>query len=105
MATTVDAHAIKQVRRELMVMLKAVYPASLSGDVLYRALLGAFPQMAWEYLRKDLAYLVEKGYLTRRSSAGSGQIGVEAWRRDVHRLSATGVELVDRCAVDSALEV
>jgi len=100
-----DGRAIKQVRRELLMMLKVVYPTALSADVLFRALLGGFPQMAWEYLRKDLAYLVEKGYLIERARSSVDQAGVDGWRRGVYRLSASGVELVDRCIADAALEV
>ena len=104
MDTTSDGQVIKQVRRKLLVMLKVVYPASLSADVLFRALLGAFPQMEWEYLRKDLSYLLEKGYLTRQAGSATDQAGEGDWRGCDYRLSAAGVELVDRCTVDAALE-
>lgn len=103
--TTTDALAIKLVRRELLAMLKVIYPTALSAEVIYRALLGAFPQIAWEHLRKDLAYLLEKGYLIRRPEPGIDEGRGETWRRDRYRLSAAGVELVDCCSQDAALEV
>jgi hypothetical protein len=105
MATPNESLPIKQVRRELLVVLKVVYPASLSADVLYRALLGAFVHMEWEYLRKDLAYLVEKGYLIRRDGSVTHAASADRGRRSLYRLSPAGVELVDRCTNDAALEV
>jgi len=87
----------------LLVILKVVYPAALAGDVLFRTMLGAFPQMEWEWLHKDLAYLSEKGYLTGRPMPDAGPNGIADWRRQAYRLTPAGVELVDRCTIDPAL--
>ena len=86
-------------------MLKVVYPAVLPADVLFRAMLGAFPHLEWEHFRKDLAYLMEKGYLIRLAMVGEPRPGVDGWRHCLYRLSPAGVELVDRCTADAALEV
>ncbi|MBN1344356.1 MAG: hypothetical protein JXQ73_16835 [Phycisphaerae bacterium] len=92
-----ETRTIEQVRRELLVMLKVVYPASLSADVLFRALLGAFPRMEREYLRKDLAYLSEKGYVTWQPLSGAAALGGDEGRRRAYRLTPSGVERVDLC--------
>ncbi len=105
MSETTESLTIKQVRRELLAVLKVVYPAVLPADVLFRALLGAFPHLEWEHFRKDLAYLMEKGYLIRLAVVDEPRPGANEWRRHLYRLSPAGVELVDRCTADVALEV
>ncbi len=98
-----DPTTIQQIRRELLVILKVVYPAVLSADVLFRALLGAFPHMEWDYFHKDVAYLIEKGYV--RSLETRVRSGADPRRdqRRMLRLSPSGVELADRCTDDVAL--
>lgn len=100
-----EATLIKQVRRELLTLLKVVYPAELSGEVLFRALLGAFPRLEWDHFHKDLVYLAEKGYLSAQPGRDASPAGCEGWRRLRYRLSPSGVELIDRCTNDAALEV
>ncbi len=100
-----EAVLIKQARRELLTLLKVVYPASLRGEVLFRSLLGAFPLLEWDHVLKDLAYLAEKGYLVVGPSPGNVSAAAEGWRKRIYRLSPAGVEIVDRCTRDGALEV
>ena len=59
------ARQIKQVRQELLVALKMLYPAALRGEQLLRSLLILFPQLEWDQFRRDLAYLSEKAYIAR----------------------------------------
>ena len=59
------ARQVKQVRRETLVALKMLYPAALMGEQLLRSLLILFPQLEWDYYRRDLVYLCEKGYIAR----------------------------------------
>ena len=59
------ARQIKRVRNEILVALKMLCPAALQGDQILRTLLGVFPQSEWDQIKKDLAYLCEKGYLQR----------------------------------------
>jgi hypothetical protein len=105
MNTHVEAVTTQQTRRELLMVLKVVYPVALSVGVLYRSLLGAFPLMEWEYLRRDLAYLEEKGHVTWRPSPACDLVGMPEWRRRVYRLSPAGVERADRRAAERPLEV
>ena len=56
------------------------HPEVRDQDTL-RALLGAFSHMEWEYLRKDIAYLVEKGYLIRQAGAAGDLTEIDSPRR------------------------
>jgi len=99
------AHQIKRMRSEILVVLKMLYPAALQGDQILRALLAVFPQLEWDLLKKDLAYLCEKGYVQRIVADTEGDGRATAWRRRWFRLTSSGVEVADHCVEDKALEV
>ena len=101
-----SANHIKRCRNETLVALKMLYPAALRADQLLRSLLCLFPQLEWDQFRRDLAYLCEKGYVTRvvADSEPDGGRGTP-WRRRWFRLTSAGLEIADHCVNDTALEV
>lgn len=98
------ARQIKRVRGEVMMALKMLYPAALQGDQLLRTLLTLFPQLEWDLLRKDLAYLLEKGYVQRIIAENETDARLTPWRKRWFRLTSAGVEIADHCVEDKALE-
>ena len=94
---------IKRIRNEAMVALKLVYPAALQAEQLMRSLLVLFPTLEFEQLKRDLHYLIEKGYV-ERVIADSDDNGLTPWRRRWFRLTTTGIEVAERCIKDPALE-
>ena len=65
MANGRDTRLIKRIRNEILVGLRVIYPAAMQTERLMRTLLVLFPTLEFEHLRRDLHYLVEKGYLER----------------------------------------
>lgn len=96
---------IKRVRNEVLVALKMLYPAALQGDQILRTLLAVFPQLEWDQLKKDLAYLSEKGYIQRIIAETETDARITSWRKRWFRLMSSGVEIADHCVADKALEV
>lgn len=105
MSGSAAARQIKRVRNEVLVALKMLYPAALQGDQLLRSLLAIFPQLEWDQLRKDLAYLAEKGYIQRVIAETEADARTTAYRKRWFRLTSAGVEVADHCVEDKALEV
>lgn len=99
-----ESRQIKQVRNEIVVALKVVYPAALQAELIMRSLLPLFPTLEFEQFKRDLHYLCEKGYIARVIVGGKEDNGLTPWRRRWFRLTPTGVELADRCIRDPALE-
>ncbi len=99
------ARQIKRVRSEMLVALKLLYPAAMQGEQLLRSLLAVFPQLEWDQMRKDLAYLCDKGYVQRIVADTERDERMTPWRKRWFRLTPTGVEIADHCVVDKALEV
>ncbi len=85
--------------------LKMLYPAALMGEQLLRSLLILFPQLEWDHFRRDLAYLCEKGYITRVVADNERDERTTPWRRRWFRLTSEGVEVADHCIEDPALEL
>jgi len=104
MANGRDIREIKRIRNELLVALKVVYPAALQADRLMRSLLVLFPTLEFDYVRRDLHYLSEKGYIERVVTDSDDDNGLTPWRRRWFRLSTKGLEVADRCIQDPALE-
>jgi len=105
MARNGGARQIKRVRNEVLVALKMLYPAALQGDQLLRTLLAVFPQLEWDQLKKDLAYLDEKGYIQRIVAETERDEKLTPWRKRWFRLTSNGVEVADHCVEDKALEI
>ncbi len=103
MSERTNTRRIKQVRGAILAALKMLYPAAIQAETLLRSLLAVYPQLEWEHLRKDLSYLVEKGYIRRTAWEGQDDAALVPWRKRYFRLTATGVEVADRCVEDRAL--
>lgn len=99
------ARQIKRVRNELLVALKMLYPAALQGEQILRSLLAIFPQLEWDQLKKDLAYLSEKGYIQRIIADSESDARITPYRKRWFRLTTAGVEIADHCIEDKALEI
>ena len=85
---------IKKSRRDLLAVLKIFYPANADYETLRLTL----PTVEERYLKVDLSYLIDKGYVewvNKRANA--------AWPDREYRLTATGVETADRINKDPAL--
>ena len=96
---------IKCIRHEVLVALKMLYPAALQGDQILRTLLAIWPQLEWDQLKKDLAYLCEKGYVQRITSENEKDERMTPWRKRWFRLTSSGVEIADHCIEDKALQI
>ena len=99
------ARQIKRVRNEILVALKMLYPAALQGEQILRTLLALFPQLEWDQLKKDLAYLDEKGCVQHIVAESEDEPRLTPWRKRWFRLTSSGVEVADHCVEDKALEV
>ncbi|RJP37308.1 MAG: hypothetical protein C4547_05690 [Phycisphaerales bacterium] len=103
MAAGRDSVQIKRIRNEVLVALRTVYPAAMQADQIMRSLLPLFPTLEFDAFRRDLHYLLEKGYLLRVVSEHEADERLTAWRRRWFRLSVTGMEIADELITDPAL--
>lgn len=101
-----DAPLIKRMRNEILVALKMLYPAALQADSLLRGMLMLFPALEFDHFRRDLAYLLEKGYIERvlPFDDGDSECVAVPWRRRWFKLTSAGLEIADRCVRDPALD-
>lgn len=106
MANGRNTHQIKQMRREILVALRVLYPGAMQAEPLLRSLLVLFPQLEFDHFRRDLAYLIEKGYIERiiPSDDVESEGGAAPWRKRWFKLRPAGLEVADRCKLDPALE-
>ena len=94
---------IVRVRNEMLVALKLIYPAALQADQLCRSLLCVFPTLEWQPFRRDLCYLLEKGYLRRVVADSERDPRLTAWRKRWFRATTSGIEVADHLIEDPAL--
>lgn len=94
---------IKRVRNEILVALETVYPAALQAEQIMRSLLGLFPALEFDQFRRDLHYLVEKGYVCRVICDHEADDKLTPWRKRWFRITSGGLEVADRCVNDPAL--
>lgn len=95
---------IVRVRNEVLVALKMIYPASLQADQLFRALLSVFPTLEWVPFRRDLCYLIEKGYLQRVIAGSESEPRMTPFRKRWLRVTPSGLEITDKLIGDPALQ-
>ncbi len=95
---------IVRVRNEVLVALRMLYPAALQADQLLRSLLSVFPTLEWNCLRRDICYLVEKGYLQRVIADSEQDERFTSWRRRWFRITTSGLEVADHLVDDPAME-
>lgn len=101
-----NAEQIKRMRNEILIALKVLYPGALQADPLLRSLLMLFPHVEFDSFRRDLAYLIEKGYIERIIPVGEREVEGLAtqWRKRWFKLTPAGLEIADRCIHDPALD-
>lgn len=104
MASGRFASEIRRVRGEVLVALSVVYPGSLQAGSLMRSLLVLFPALEFEHVKRDLYYLIGKGYVERVVSESEGNHELTQWRNRWFRLTPRGLEVADRTLSDPALE-
>jgi len=104
MANGRDSTLIKRIRNEILVALKVVYPAALRAGQIARSLIVLFPTLEFDHVKRDLHYLAAKGYVQQVALDSDDANGLTPWRRRWFRLTASGMELADRCITDPALE-
>jgi hypothetical protein len=108
MANGRSIQEIKRIRREVLVALRMLYPAPLQAEQLFRSLLCVFPELEWDGFRRDLAYLMEKGYLARvlgHTERQGESPALTSWRKRWIRLTTAGLEVIDQVVHDPALEL
>ena len=90
----VRALIIKRSRRELLDLLRMVYPASLC----YRDIRLATPTAIDRHLQVDLSYLCDKGFVKWVNKADNME-----WMVKEFRITSDGVEIADYITNDPAL--
>ena len=95
---------IKRIRNETLIALKVVYPAALQAQQIMRSLLVLFPTLEFDALKRDLHYLIQKGYIERALPEPERDNDLTPWRRRWFRLTPLGIEIADHCILDPALE-
>ncbi|MCC7291155.1 MAG: hypothetical protein IT449_03720 [Phycisphaerales bacterium] len=104
MANGRTARQIKQIRNEILIALKTVYPAAMQAEQVLRSLLALFPTLEFDHVKRDLHYLAEKGYLARVVAELEGDERLTPCRKRWFRLTSKGMEIADHCITDPALE-
>ncbi len=90
----------KQIRRRVMHAFNIAHiDGEFSASMTVESLCGLFMEVDRRYLRSDVRYLVDKGYV-RRTNARPNQ-PFDEWEFE---LTATGKEQCDRILRDPALE-
>lgn len=86
--------------------LDKVYPSGLMVKQLYQVMCAVDPGYDFDLMKKDVAYLMEKGYVVMVKIGGSGTLA------DVHKdslavvkLTCTGLEVIQSLRHDPALEI
>jgi hypothetical protein len=95
---------IRQIRHEMLVALKMIYPTALQAEQLLRSLLSLFPTLEWDCFRRDLAYLAEKDYVQRVVAGTEADARSTGWRQRWFRLTTRGVELAENLIRDPAID-
>ncbi len=92
------AAQIKQARRDLMTALLMVYPTPFGFVSIVHSLLHLdLPDT--ECIKRDLAYLIDKGYVEWTNKKDH-----MPWDRRYYRLTSKGNEIANRIEIDPALE-
>lgn len=95
MDEAMQTRLIKQIRRGIIRTLHMVYGSSFD----FPSIASTLPNAEEDHLKRDLTYLIDKGYVVWSNEARN--LG---WERRTFRLTAKGVEIADRIVTDSALE-
>jgi len=97
-----DIVKIKQARRSILDNLNRIYDTPLQVRFLLHILLAVDCAYTMSLLRKDLAYLKQKGYVEFVDDKIGG---FDKYHKKFVGLTAEGKEIADRTAKDAALEI
>jgi len=93
---------LKQQARSLILdSLNMTYPAPMRTDSLNRVILGIDPTYELDLLKKDVYYLIDKGWLIFTGSELTG----DSFKCQFVKLTAEGKDIADRMITDSSLEL
>lgn len=98
-ASQARAAAIKQTRRDLLSNLNMMYHVAPFGFPAICNSLSHLDLPDEECVKRDLIYLVEKGYVK-----WTNERPLLRWPERLYRLTALGSEIADKIASDPALE-
>ncbi|HOQ06037.1 MAG TPA: hypothetical protein PKY88_12585 [Anaerohalosphaeraceae bacterium] len=97
---------IRQARNLMLRSLDRVYPSGLSVKLLEQVMCTVDANYGIDLMRKDIAYLLEKGYIEIVSLDGEGTLAdVRKNSMAVIKLTAVGLEIAQNLKRDPALEV
>ena len=91
----IQAAIIKETRRGILDTLAMAYPAALT----YETLCGVFVETEGRNLKRDLTYLIEKGYV-----AWSNCVTRMPWTERSYRLTPAGLDIAQKINTDPSLE-
>jgi len=95
---------VRRLRYEVLLALRVLYPAALQAQQLMRSLLVLFPTLEFEQFKRDLHYLISKGYVERVIADTESDGSLTPWRKRWFRLTAHGLEVAERSIRDPALD-
>ena len=93
------AAMIKQTRREILKVLNTMYQI---GPFAFDSVCGALTHLVLpddECVKRDLTYLIEKGYVR-----WTNERAMMPWGKRVYKLTARGNEIAESIETDPALE-
>lgn len=93
---------IKQARNLILRHLELVYPSGLNVKYLYQTVCAVDEAYDFSLLRKDVAYMREKGYV---ALVGGKLCDVKPDSLAVVKLTASGLEIAQDLKDDPALEI
>jgi len=92
---------IKLARRMMLNNLNILYPTPVMLRTLFRTLITVDPTYDESLFIKDVTYLLQKGYVQFINNPLAG----DKYKDHLAQLTASGKEIAERTATDSALEI
>jgi hypothetical protein len=102
MTTPPDVVKIKLSRKRLLETLNIIYPTPLQTKTVFESISYVDSEYDFPLFKKDVAYLVQKGYLEFIDEKIGGLM---AWEKKVIGLTAEGKEIAEHTQNDPALEI
>jgi hypothetical protein len=97
-----EAYDVKRVRGYILDVLKSFYPNGISGRLIQRdGLTAAFPHLEWSDTRRQIDYLVERGFVV---AVDDGPLSKRSARDRLYRLTAQGLDVASGVVEDAAIE-
>ena len=96
---------IKQARNLMMRSLDKVYSSGMTAKLLYQVMCTVDEGYGFDLMKKDIAYLLEKGYITLIGFGGKATLAdVREDSMTAVKLTAAGLEVAQNLRSDPALE-